>query len=103
MPSFADIKQPIIELGNLSLVNLKSRNMIWLRTSSAVCHQLTTKTTSILLVLLLLVAVALCSGEVKHSEKRCLVDEPAPERKFLTHNSEKEVITLLGSPRIASR
>jgi len=77
--------------------------MIWLRTSSTVCHHLTSKTTSILLLLLLLVAVALCSGEVKHSEKRCLGDEPAPERKFLTHNSEKEVITLLGSPRIASR
>ena len=37
------------------------------------------------------------------SEKRCLVDEPVPERKFLTHNSEKQVITLLGSQRIASR
>ena len=37
------------------------------------------------------------------SEKRCLVDEPVPERKFLTHNSEKQVITLLGSHRIASR
>ena len=77
--------------------------MIPLRATSAACHHLTTKTASILLVLLFLVAVAVCSGDVEHSEKRCLVDEPAPERKFLTHNSEKEVITLLGSPRIASR
>ena len=84
-------------------MNLKSRNMIPLRTTSGACHHLTTAANSILLVLLVLVAVAVCSREVEHSEKRCLVDEPAPERKFLTHNSEKEVITLLGSPRIASR
>ena len=36
-------------------------------------------------------------------EKRCLVEEPVPERKFLTHNSDKQVITLLGSQRVASR
>ena len=39
----------------------------------------------------------------ERQETRCLVDEPVPERKFLTHNSDKQVITLLGSQRIASR
>ena len=39
----------------------------------------------------------------ERQERRCLVDEPVPERKFLTHNSDKQVITLLGSQRIASR
>ena len=71
--------------------------------------QLTTILPYVLLVLLgvTVVSSAETNPEVKAqgylSSERCLVDEPVPERKFLTHNSKKKDITLLGSQRIASR
>ena len=89
----------------------------WLTTTCPAMPHLTTILLYILLMRML-GASALSSVELKapslvssmssreksvSSRERCLVDEPVPERKFLTHNSDKQVITLLGSQRIASR
>ena len=89
--------------------------MSWLKktcppTSTCPHTNRTQLTTILLYVLLVLLGVAAVSSEetneelkAQSSERRCLVDEPVPERKFLTHNSKKKDITLLGSQRIASR
>ena len=85
--------------------------MPWLTTTCPAMPRLTTVLLYILLMLMLGASAQSSNAKLKapssvslvSSRERCLVDEPVPERKFLTHNSDKQVITLLGSQRIASR
>ena len=83
--------------------------MPWLSTTCpAMPHHTTTLLLYILLMLMLGASAQSSNAKLEapssvSSRERCLVDEPVPERKFLTHNSDKQVITLLGSQRIASR
>ena len=86
--------------------------MPWLSTTCPAMPHLTTTVLLYILLMLMLGASAQSSNakleapssvSLVSSRERCLVDEPVPERKFLTHNSDKQVITLLGSQRIASR
>ena len=86
--------------------------MPWLTTTCPAMPHLTTTVLLYILLMLMLGASAQSSNAKLEapssvssvsSRERCLVDEPVPERKFLTHNSDKQVITLLGSQRIASR